>query len=170
MQLDLTLTVWRLKILCKLFVWRKCLSSKRKKATYLLHLPFLLKGGLNQIMFLYLFYLCASDLLYNCSSLEHLHIKLLWNWILLHLMNYGVIFHWLRWEVAWGFVENGWIKCVGRNVPFVRLNVTSKKLTSFRLVTISISNSMFLKMSIFFLVLSVFWPLTPHKISHSLSR
>ena len=87
-------------------------------------------------------------------------------------MNYSLILHLLPWEVARGFVEDGWMRCEYSTVYrwvfckvemflLVRLNVTSKKLTSKTLTAIiSILNRMSLKISIiFFLVLSFFWPL-----------
>ena len=55
-QLQLTLMVFLLNILWSLLDQGKCLSINLRKVFPMLILMFLLKGGLNQIMFLFLFW------------------------------------------------------------------------------------------------------------------
>ena len=50
MQLKLTLTVFRLKILCNLWPAGKCVSTRSRKLRAMFVLMFLLNGGLNQMI------------------------------------------------------------------------------------------------------------------------
>ena len=74
MQLQLTLTVFLLKILCNLLPIGKCVCTSLRKLRAMFVLTFLLNGGLNQMMLRYLF---PRGCCITCGMYSSLWLKLL---------------------------------------------------------------------------------------------
>ena len=88
-----------------------------------------------------------------CFGMTRLHLRTKWLWVRVPLQSLNLQISRLFWaRVHSKRVCNMKRTNTQRNLPFFILNLTSKKLTSFRMVPILIFNPMFLKISLIFVL------------------